>query len=65
MSVSLANVIAEVEAVIGDADKAIPALQALVKVAAEVVPLLPEADQAFVTDGETIVNALIDVLSKV
>lgn len=65
MALSLSGVIADVEAAIGDADKAVPALQVLLKVAEEVKPLLPAADQAFVTDGESIVNALISVLSKV
>ena len=64
MAVSLSSVIAEVEAAIGDAGKAVPALQVLVKVATEVKPLLPAADQALVTDGETVINALISVISK-
>jgi hypothetical protein len=65
MSLSLSGVIADVEAAIGDAPKALPALQLLVKVAGEVKPLLPAADQAYVTDGEAILNGLISVLSKV
>lgn len=65
MSLSLSGVIADVEAAIGDADKAVPALQVLLKVAEEVKPLLPAADQAYIADGESIVNALISVLSKV
>lgn len=65
MALSLSGVLADVEAAFGDATKAVPALQVLVKVATEIKPLLPVADQVFVTDGETIVNDLISVLSKV
>jgi hypothetical protein len=65
MSLSLSGVIADIEAAIGDASAAVPALQALVKIANDAKPVLPAADQVFVTDGVTIVNDLITILSKV
>jgi hypothetical protein len=65
MALSLSGVLADIEAAIGDADKAVPALQVLVKVAEDAKLLLPVDDQVFVTDGVTIVNALITALSKV
>jgi hypothetical protein len=64
MALSLSGVIAEVEAALGDADKAVPALELLLKVAADVKPELPAEDQAIVTEGESIVSALISVITK-
>jgi hypothetical protein len=65
MAVSLTSVIAEIEAAVGDADKAVPALQVVVKVVDEVKPLLPSDEQAYATDAVTVLNGLIAVLSKV
>lgn len=69
MSLSLTGVVADVEkaftTVVDDAPAAVTALEALLKIVEDAKPLLPAEDQAYVADGEAIVNGLISVLSKV
>jgi hypothetical protein len=65
MALSFTNLLAELENVVAEAQKAAPAIEALLTVAEKVKPLLPAADQALVTNAEAALTALVSVLSKV
>ena len=65
MALSFNSVLADLEKVVAEGHAAVPALEALLTVVDKVKPLVPPADQALVTEGETALRALIVVLSKV
>jgi hypothetical protein len=64
MSLSIASVLADLQSVVTEGQKAVPALEALLTVAEKVETLLPADDQAIVKDGVEALTALLDVLAK-
>jgi hypothetical protein len=64
MSLSFSSIVADLENVVADAQKAVPALELVQSWLPKVAPLLPAADQALVADVETALAAAIDILSK-
>jgi hypothetical protein len=65
MAVSFTSIVADLTNVVTEAQKAVPALEALLTVVEKVKPLVPAADQTLVTEGESALTALISVLAKV
>jgi hypothetical protein len=65
MALSFSGLLADLENVLAEAQKALPDLETVLSLAEKVKPLLPAEDQALLGDAETALTALVDILSKV
>jgi hypothetical protein len=65
MALSISSVVADLESVVAEAKKGLPAIEILLSWAKAVAPLLPAQAQALDADAVAVLTALVDVLSKV